>query len=203
MICTLFTGHPVRRVFLVRYTYEYKLKCVEKYRQGEWPETPEGVNQKLFRDTIRRWIRVEESGGPEALKSNNTNRVWNPDEKYELVAKVIAGGSLTDIALKEGINSGMLYQWVQKYKTMGYNGLVNMKRGRPPKEPTMKKRIEPVPLTESEREELIRLRAENEYIKAENEIIKKEIALREERQAALLKAKKQQSSRNSVKKDIN
>ena len=61
----------------------------------------------------------------------------------------------------------------------------------------------PVPLTESEREELIRLRAEIEYIKAENEVIKKEIALREERQAALLKAKKQQSSKNSAKKDIN
>jgi len=186
----------------MRYTYEYKLKCVEMYRRGEWPETPEGINQKLFRDTIRRWSRVEESGGPEALKHNNTNRVWNPDEKYELVAKVIAGSSLTDIALKEGINSGMLYQWVQKYKTMGYNGLVSMKKGRPPKEPAMKKRIEPAPLTESEREELIRLRAENEYIKAENEIIKKEIALREERQAALLKAKKQRSSKNSGKKDI-
>ena len=85
---------------------------------------------------------------------------------------------------------------------MGYNGLVAMKKGRPPKEPTMRKRVDPAPLTESEREELIRLRAEVEYIKAENEIIKKEIALREERQAALLKAKKQRSSKNSGKKDI-
>ena len=185
----------------MRYSYEYKLRCVEMYRRGQWPETPEGVSQKRFRDTIREWFRVEESCGPEALKHNNTNRVWTPDEKYELVAKVIAGGSLTGIALKEGINSGMLYQWVQKYKTMGYNGLVSMKKGRPPKEPTMKKRVDPAPLTESEREELIRLRAENEYIKAENEIIKKEIALREERQAALLKAKKQRLSKNSGKKD--
>ena len=185
----------------MRYSYEYKLRCVEMYRRGQWPETPEGVSQKRFRDTIREWFRVEESCGPEALKHNNTNRVWTPDEKYELVVKVIAGGSLTDIALKEGINSGMLYQWVQKYKTMGYNGLVSMKKGRPPKEPTMKKRVDPAPLTESEREELIRLRAENEYIKAENEIIKKEIALREERQAALLKAKKQRLSKNSGKKD--
>ena len=47
----------------MRYTWEYKMKCVEKYRRGEWPETPEGVNRKLFRDTIRRWIRLEESGG--------------------------------------------------------------------------------------------------------------------------------------------
>ena len=66
----------------------------------------------------------------------------------------------------------------------------------------MKKKVASTPLTESEREELIRLRAENEYIKAENEVIKKEIALRQEK-AAQLKAKKQQSSKNSVKRDTN
>ena len=55
----------------------------------------------------------------------------------------------------------------------------------------------------TEYEELIRLRAEITYIKAENEAIKKEIALREEKEAALLKAKKQRLSKNSEKKDIN
>ena len=66
----------------------------------------------------------------------------------------------------------------------------------------MKKISTPIkPLSESEREELIRLRAENEYIKAENEVIKKEIALREEKQAALLKAKRQRLSKSSEKKD--
>ncbi|WP_297282173.1 hypothetical protein [uncultured Anaerococcus sp.] len=55
-------------------------------------------------------------------------------------------------------------------------------------------------LNESEREELIRLRSENEYIKAENEIIKKEIALREKNYAAQLKMKKQRLSKNSKKK---
>ena len=66
----------------------------------------------------------------------------------------------------------------------------------------MKKIVAPEPLTESEREELIRLRAENEYIKAENEVIKKRIALRHEKEAAQLKAKKQQSSKNSAIKDF-
>jgi hypothetical protein len=97
----------------------------------------------------------------------------------------------------------MLCNCLQKYKTKGYNGLVNNKKGRPPKEPEMKKKPNLTPLTESEREELIRLRAENEYIKAENDVIKKEIALRQEKWAAQLKAKKQQSSKNSAKKDIN
>ena len=66
----------------------------------------------------------------------------------------------------------------------------------------MKKKIEPAKLTPSEREEMIRLRAENERLRAENAVIKKEIALREERWAAQLKAKKQRSSKNSEKKDM-
>ena len=81
--------------------------------------------------------------------------------------------------------------------------LAESKKGRPTKESRMKKSTNPLPLTESEREELIRLRAENEYIKAENEVIKKRIALRQEKWAAQLKAKKQQSSKNLEKKDTN
>ena len=67
----------------------------------------------------------------------------------------------------------------------------------------MKKKIVPAELTPSERDELIRLRAENEYLRTENEVIKKEIALREERHAAQLKARKQRSSKSCVKKDTN
>ena len=54
----------------------------------------------------------------------------------------------------------------------------------------MKKKIEPAELTPSEREEMIRLRVENERLKTEIAIVKKEIALREERYAAQLKVKK-------------
>lgn len=27
----------------MRYTLEYILKCIQMYRQGVWPETPEGI----------------------------------------------------------------------------------------------------------------------------------------------------------------
>ena len=92
-----------------------------------------------------------------------------------------------------------------KILSMGYNGLVETKKSRPQKNPCMKKANynNPRKIEESEYEELIRLRAENEYIKAEIEVIKKEIALREEKEAALLKAKKQQLSKSSAKKDTN
>jgi transposase len=127
--------------------------------------------------------------------------VWTAEEKYELVAKVLAGESCTKTAIEAGISKGLLYQWVRCYKIKGYQGLVAQRKGRPPKEPDMKKKTEPAELTPSEREEMIRLRAENERLRAEIAVVKKEIALREERCAAQLKAKKQRSSRNSAKKD--
>ena len=67
----------------------------------------------------------------------------------------------------------------------------------------LSKNTSPRTLNESEYEELIRLRAEIAYIKAENEVIKKEIALREEKEAARLKAKKQRLSKRSDNKAIN
>ena len=203
MICTLFTGRTSRGGFSMRYSYEFKRNCVELYRQGRWPETPEGTSQKGFRNKVMQWSRIECSCGPEALKHKNHNKEWTAEEKYELVAQVLAGKSNAEVALSNGISDGMLYGWVRKYKTLGYNGLVNVKRGRPSKEPKMSKNVVQAQLTESEREELIRLRAEIEYIKTENEIIKKEIALREEKEAARLRAKKQRLSKNSVTRDTN
>ena len=187
----------------MRYSYEFKLMCVDLYKSGKYPDIPDDTNPKRFKQNVRDWSRMVESNGPEVLKHKVFNKVWSPEEKLELVSRVIAGKSRTDIALKAGISPGMLYQWVQKYKINGYNGLVENKKGRPSKTNVMKKTTNPKPLTESEREELIRLRAENEYIKAENEVIKKRIALRHEKWAAQLKAKKQQSSKNSEKEDTN
>ena len=189
----------------MRYNYEFKRKCVEMYRNGIFPDIPEGTTKQHFQDEIRKWVRIEDALGPDALRVKETKKVWAPEDKLVLVSKVIAGESVRSVAFKEGIDNGMLSRWVRKYKIYGYNGLIDKKKGRKSKEPGMKKigtRKPPKP-NESEYEELVRLRAENEYMKAEIEVIKKEIALREEKEAARLKAKKQQLSRNSGKKDTN
>ena len=203
MICTLFTGQTSKEGIFMRYSYEFKLLCVDLYKSGTYPDTPNDTTEERFKKNVREWARMVDANGPEVLKHKAFNKVWTPEEKLDLVSQAISGKSRTDIALKAGINPGMLYQWIQKYKSSGYNGLVEKKKGRPSTVHDMKKAIEPRPLTESEREELIRLRAENEYIKAENEVIKKRIALRQEKWAAQLKAKKQQSLKNSEKKDTN
>ncbi|WP_164470885.1 helix-turn-helix domain-containing protein [Vaginisenegalia massiliensis] len=187
----------------MRYSYEFKSLCVEMYYEGKYPETPIGLTDKEFHRQVRKWVRLVDANGLDSLKHKRTNKRWTIDEKLFLINQVLAGNSYSSVAIFAGINSGLLYQWVRNYKIKGYTGLKNSKQGRPPKEPHMMKKQNTTPLTESEREELIRLRAEVDYIKAENAVIKKEMALRHEKWAAQLKAKKQRSSKNYIKKDTN
>ena len=190
----------------MKYSFEYKLECVKLYQEkGIYPPTPTGIKSYNFKHRVRDWSRLVLEHGIGSLKHPNSNREWKPEEKLELISKVKAGNSIRSVAIFAGVNNGQLYNWIKKYDELGYNGLVQAKKGRPPKDPIMskKKAIEPKKLIESEKEELIRLRAENEYIKAEIEVLKKEIALREENYAAQLKAKKQQSLKNLENKGIN
>ena len=184
----------------MKYSYEFKVECVELYREGIWKETPIGIKPENFHKLIRSWSRLTEAKGLETLQHKPQNRKWTAEEKYELVARVIAGQTCQSVAIEAGINKGMLHQWVRKYKETGYNGLVNQKKGMPSKEPNMKKEVNSTPLNESEREELIRLREEVEYLRTEIAVRKKLMALRQEKEAAQLKAKRQQSSKNSEKK---
>ena len=147
--------------------------------------------------------KKKQKAGKESIEHKSHMRKWTPEEKLGLVQEVLAGRTVQAVADETGIDSGQLYRWVQKYRMEGYEGLVNKPKGRPPKEPRpmTKKKETPRELTESEREELLRLRAENEYLRAETAAIKKLMALRREKEAMRLKAKKQKRSRSSETKN--
>ena len=111
----------------MRYSYEFKLMCVDMYREGKWPDTPAGVKEKTFHDMVRVWAKQEAASGSEGLKHRNQNREWTADEKYEYVARVLAGESYKEIAIAAGIECSLLYQWVRRYKIKGYEGLKDRK----------------------------------------------------------------------------
>ena len=189
--------------FYVKYDFTFKLNAVEMYKAGQWIDTPKGIGQKDFRKRIVQWSRIADLYGIDHLKHPSTCKERTAEERYNLVARVLAGESQKQVAISAGIDSGLLSKWVQIYKIRGYEGL-NLKKGRKNKDDkNMNPKSTPANLTPTEREELIRLRAETEYLRTENEAIKKLIALRHEKEATRLKAKKQQSSKNFVKKDTN
>ena len=189
----------------MQYSYEFKKKCVDEYRLGHYIDGPKNITKEAFKKRIRIWARMVDAHGFEVLRPKSNLRKWSVDQKLHLIKKVTTGKTIESVAIEIGIYSGQLGTWFHNYEKYGYNGLTDRRKGnmvlRPPKK---KANIHnPRIRNETEHEELVRLRKENKLIKAEIEVIKKEIALREEREAARLKAKKQQSSKNSAKKGTN
>ena len=84
------------------------------------------------------------------------------------IVKYAQKHSVTETAIEYGLPSkSILFQWIKSYKENGYT-IVEKKRGRPP---NMKKNIKPVDpndkdtIIKQKDEEILRLRAENEYLK--------------------------------------
>ena len=177
----------------MRYSLEFKLECIELHRRGVWKETPDGVKTSTFRRRIREWDTLEDMGGIEALRPKTTKPKFTTDEKLEVVQKALNGSSISQLATVKNINYVTIYNWIKLYNEHGYNGLIPKKKGRPRKNKPMRiddLAVNPAPLNESEREELVRLRAEVEHYKMELAVTKKVLALRKEKREALLRAKK-------------
>lgn len=188
----------------MKYSWRFKLDCVEKYKSGIYIPVPEHskVSHHDFMHMVRDWQKLFDLYGTDGLKKNGNNRILSTDDRFECVARVMAGESMRKVAFDSQIGVGSIYQWVRKYKLYGYDGL-KLKKGRKPKEPNMKKEDKPKNLTKSEKEELIILRRQNEYLKAENAYLKKLRALIVQKRAeSSVKAKKQLLSEDSETKDI-
>lgn len=175
----------------MKYSWEFKLECVNKYKNGEFITFPGSPKQRdHFMNHVRAWAVTYDDLGVEGLKPSSTNKDWTAEKRFELVAKVLAGNSISSVAKKAYINPGELYQWVRRYNEKGIDGL-QCKKGRPTKQLVMKKKTKKTKLSISEQEELKLLRERNEYLEMENEYLKKLDALVSKREAAEAKAKKQ------------
>lgn len=184
-----------------KYSYEFKKKCVELYRQDLELPTPDTVTRNNFRGIVSYWSRLVEANGFDVLKPRTKkHRYWDPKEELCLVIQVLTGKAMSQVAIENGLLESQLRRWVRIYETEGYIGLVNHTRKKPVKEHCMnrknRKNVNPLTLNENEelkflREELKFIREENERIKAENAVIKKLIALRRAKLFAQLKAEKQ------------
>ena len=70
---------------------------------GEYPDTPNGITTRKFRDTIRKWKRMIDSLGVGVLQHKTKKKKWNLEEKLVLISKILAGYSYNSVALENGI----------------------------------------------------------------------------------------------------
>ena len=125
---------------------------------------------KILHANVEYLTRLIDKHGYDVLRKNK-NRKFTSYEKETIINRVLLNNeSLLSVAIDEGLSSsGMLANWIKKYKEMGYN-IVERKRGRRPSMP--KKHFKPK-TKETIEEENERLRKENLYLKAELEYSKK------------------------------
>lgn len=92
------------------------------------------------------------------------NRYWSKEDKLKIINEVLEGKSSSEVAKKYDISSGLIRNWVIKYREFGENALVNKKK---PGNPMTKYYI--TKYFKSREEELeyenMRLRIENERLK--------------------------------------
>ena len=164
----------------MRFTKEFKLECIRKYKSGERIDDPGGCKHSTFRHTVVRWARIYDSVGEVGLEHRFKMKTWQ--DKLALIQRVMNGESLQSVSIDNAIEESLLSKWFKIFQESGIDGLKLDKRGRPPK---MAKK----PKTSNETKTKEELEKELEYLRAENEYLKKLSALVQKRKGRQPKKK--------------
>ena len=168
----------------MKYTKEFKLECVLRYRDDKYIHDPPGVRHKTFYNQVIKWNKIYDSLGEAGLEHGRPT--LDIMQRVSLIKRVENGESYNAVACSAGIKSGLLLKWHRIYLENGTDGLQSLKRGRPS---MPKKKIE-ININKADedksREELLE---ELKLARIENEYLKKLSALVQERKAREQKKK--------------
>ena len=74
---------------------------------------------ELFLSHVGSRVKAFDDLGIDGLKHNSFNKQWTVEQRFDLVAKVLSGDSITNVAKNAHLNPGQIYQWVKKYREKG------------------------------------------------------------------------------------
>ena len=163
----------------MRYTKEFKLECVKKYKSGEQIINPPGTNYRYFYNMVLRWVHIYDMLGEVGLEHNKPK--LSAETIVELIERAESGESYSQVAYSVGKQADVLITWHKIYLQKGIDGLKSLKRGKKPM--TVKKPKENKNKTLTPEERIKELKETNEYLRAENEYLKKLNALVQKRKA--------------------
>ena len=100
----------------MKYDLNFKLDCVGKYKEGRRDFVTLDISRSSFLSHFVHEVKTFDGLGNDGLKHNSFNKQWTVEQRFDLVAKVLSGDSITNVAKNAHIDSGLLYQWVKKYR---------------------------------------------------------------------------------------
>lgn len=167
----------------MRYTKEFKLECIRKYKNGEYITDPGGCSHATFYRKLNDWVHIFDELGEAGLEHSKT--MLSFEDKIRCVQRVINGESMNSIATSIGRQESQISKWYNIYLHEGFEGLKFRKKGRPPKMKKEEKYIESLSLQEQNEE----LKKRLELLEIENEYLKKLAALVQQRKGQQQKKK--------------
>ena len=164
---------------MAKYNYELKKKIVTAYLKGEggYKQLAKkyDINNKK---TVQLWVNNYNELGDEALMRSRKNEKYSFEKKLFIVELYLTSEiSYRELAIQEGItNPSMIANWVKRFRTAGSEALRPQKKGR---KKTLDKTKKPITKEETAentidtnvehvkelKEELLRLRIENAFLK--------------------------------------
>ncbi len=180
-----------------KHSFEFKLKVVREYlsgKSGGYGFIANKYNLKNDSQVVD-WVKRYEQFGENALRNKMTKTFYSGEFKL----RVIQYRQVNKCSYREAANyfeidnPSMIANWQRKYLEEGFEGL-NKSIGRPKsmsKADDEKYLNKSKKINESEKEELIKLREENEFLRASLAYEKKLKALIQERQPKTKKRQKQ------------
>ena len=107
----------------MKYDLNFKNDCVGKYKERRRDFVPLDISRSSFLNHACSWVKTFDELVIYGLKHNSFNKQWTVEQRFDLVAKVLSGDSITNVTKNAHIDSGQLYQWVKKYREKGIDGL--------------------------------------------------------------------------------
>lgn len=138
---------------------------------------------KIGRSKITLLIRRYDFHGEKIF--DKTYNVISSETKLEIIQKFNDGCSITKLMIEYLVSNVQIHKWVSQYEKLGYDGLENKKKGRPP---SMKKEVKPI--DPNDKDALIKqLEERNKELECEVEALKKLRALVQQRSKQQTKKK--------------
>jgi len=162
---------------MTKYTQAFKQQVVDFYFTNHESLYITLKHFNLPNTTVRQWIMQFKHSGCRGLAAQHSKQKYPPEFKFNVVQSVLLGQfSGRGAALYFGLSSSkMISQWSKTFEKQGINGLLPKPKGRPSMKPKYPKML-PKPKNREEEFELriLRLEAENAFLKKLDEIIKRE-----------------------------
>ncbi len=192
----------------MKYSLEFKLECVKKYKKGIEIKKPDFANtsQKNFLNQVNFWEKIYDKLGVEGLKKEPRNKKWTIDQRLNIVKRFLANEPIVKISLENNLNPSQISFWTKKYLESGISGL-ELNKGRP----IMKSKISNNKSTkvsnnsdsQDQSNSSLSVYEELKLLKKENEVLKKVKSLGKDLWLKSTKARKNKKIYNKVKADKN